>query len=188
MSTKCLSSPQIEITSPSWSREFDLMCFLRCLFHDFDFHHSFWVLFSVQWRIRCREDGQHKTCHPVFCNNCIIWRIKQERASCRQNEGSVFLIVLFNNRQSETKGSSVLFCKLTFLNYSWITFSGESGGSNHPGEPSAGSFRECQDCEKWQLLTICEFKFVLYGSTKGPFPLNIILTINFLIMFSFVVM
>lgn len=48
--------------------------------------------FFCQWRIWCREDGQHKEGHPVFCNYCIIGRREQERAASQQDEGSVRLI------------------------------------------------------------------------------------------------
>lgn len=40
---------------------------------------------------------------------------------------------------------------------SWCEFSGESGGSNHPGQPSAGGLRERQDREERQLVQIRKF-------------------------------
>ena len=49
------------------------------------------LCFSHQWRIWCREDGQHQESHPVLCNNCIIRRLEQERAACWENAGSVHL-------------------------------------------------------------------------------------------------
>uniref|UniRef100_A0A667XBB3 Uncharacterized protein n=1 Tax=Myripristis murdjan TaxID=586833 RepID=A0A667XBB3_9TELE len=51
--------------------------FLQCVFID---------LPRPQWRIRCREDCEHQTCHPVFCDNRSGWR-KESRASSWKNAG-----------------------------------------------------------------------------------------------------
>lgn len=58
---------------------------------------------------------------------------------------------------------NILFCNICYLLSSkvikqhFLLWLGNSGGSDHPGQPTAGGFWQCQDCEEWQLLTLCEF-------------------------------
>lgn len=41
-------------------------------------------------------------------------------------------------------------------NLAFLSGSGVPGGSNHPGKPCAGGFRECQDHQEQQLLSLCK--------------------------------
>lgn len=85
------SLQQIERTSPSWSREcHSKWCSIKkkkTNMHELPNTFFCRVYFS-QWRIWCREDGQHQESHSILCNNCIIWRREQEGATVWQNAGS----------------------------------------------------------------------------------------------------
>ena len=94
---------QIERISRSWSRKCDFMWHLLKISSVYVSPiYSSHGVFYHQWRIWCREDGQHQESHPVLCNNCIIRRLEQERAACWQNAGSVHLWFITINKISNS--------------------------------------------------------------------------------------
>lgn len=109
------------------------------------------LLLSLVWqrRIWCREDCEHKACHPVLCNNCSEWG-EEEGGAVRQNAGKLIDTVL--NQSFPLFLTWFLQMKTCNNDHP----AGNAWGSNHQRQPTAGGLWKCQDREEWQLLTLCK--------------------------------
>ena len=106
------------------------------------------LVFIWQRRIWGRKDCEHEACHPVLCNNCSHWG--EEEGGTWQNAGGSDEHVENHDGQGAQEA-------LDFLVFLLLCFSaGDSGGSDHQCQSPAGGLWQRQDCEEWQLLSLCE--------------------------------
>ncbi len=83
---------------------------------------TFLIIISLlinQWRIRCWEDCEHQTCHPVLCHSCGSWW-QEERSGSWQNSGmryknrtNILLWKIATQIQYKYKMTQFVNCKMS---------------------------------------------------------------------------